>query len=96
MDERKRGKLNSNSNSELDPVLERILDKLKERGYIAKQLEMHLHLPNGSITKWKIRNGKSYFRHIVGIAKFLGATSSYLLDGNILNVGDLTLEEKNL
>ena len=79
-----------------DPVLQRILDKLQERGYTGKQLETHLKLTNGSVTKWKIRNGKSYFRHIVEIAEFLGTTPSYLLDGNMLELGDLTIEERNL
>ena len=79
----------------IEPVLQRILDKLQERGLTGKQLEAHLNLTNGSVTKWKIRNGKSYFRHIVEIADFLGTTPSYLLSGNMINLGDLTEEEKN-
>lgn len=79
-----------------EPVLQRILDKLQEKGFTGKELELHLKLSNGSVTKWRIRNGKSYFRHIMEIADFLGTTAAYLLTGNIENPDDLTEDEKEI
>ena len=78
----------------MDPVLERILEKLQEQRYTCKDLEIHLNIANGGTTNWK-NGGKSYYRHIGKIASFLKTTPTYLLTGNIENVGDLTEEEKD-
>ena len=77
-----------------DPVLQRIMYKLQEQRYTCKDLEAHLKIANGGVTKWKNHGGKSYYRHISEIASFLKTTPTYLLSGVIENVGDLTDEEK--
>ena len=77
-----------------DPVLQRIMYKLQEQRYTCKDLEEHLKIANGGVTKWKNHGGKSYYKHISEIASFLKTTPTYLLSGNIENLGDLTDEEK--
>ena len=53
-----------------------------------------MNIANGGTTNWK-NGGKSYYRHIGKIASFLKTTPTYLLTGNIENVGDLTEEGKD-
>ena len=78
-----------------DPVLQRILDKLQEQRYTCKDLEKHISLANGIVTKWKNHGNKSYYKCIGEIASFLKTTPTYLLTGAIENLGDLTEEERD-
>ncbi len=66
----------------IEPVLERITTLLKQNDNTDKDLVDYLGLTNGTFTKWRHRNGKSYFKHIGKIAKFLGVTPGYLLRGD--------------
>ena len=43
-----------------DPVVERLLDLLKEQGKTEKSLLQYLGLANGTFTLWKYDNGKSF------------------------------------
>ena len=45
---------------------------------------------------WKHRGEKSYLKYIVEIANFLGTTSGYLLNGDIVKLDDLTENEMEL
>lgn len=47
-----------------------------------RELINYLGLANGSATKWKVRGGKSYFKHIKKIAAFLGVSTDYLITGS--------------
>ena len=78
-----------------DPVFHRILDKLYESGRTDKELLKYLDLANGSMTQWKYRRVKSYMKYVNKIAEFLGTTKYYLLNGELRNSEDLTIEEKD-
>ena len=81
-----------------DPVLLRIMDELRMQGKNDKDLVDHLGLTNGTFTKWKYRNGKSFMTHINEISEFLGVTPNYLLagvDGDV-NVGTISSREIRL
>ena len=82
---------------EFEPTLERILDLLHQQKKTEKELITYLGLANGSATKWKKRNGKSYFKHIKKIATFLGVSTDYLIHGtDVVTNENLTIQEMNL
>ncbi|MCH4035544.1 MAG: hypothetical protein LKE85_16515 [Lachnospiraceae bacterium] len=64
-----------------DPVIERIETLLRENNLSQQQLLKYLGLSTTAFTRWKYDNGKSYVKYIDQIAKFLGTTSYYLLNG---------------
>ena len=64
-----------------EPVLGRIIDQMTEQKKTEKELVDHLGLANGTFTKWKYKNGRSYFKYINDIAAFLDVTPGYLLNG---------------
>jgi transcriptional regulator with XRE-family HTH domain len=61
-----------------DLVVLRILNELKMQGKTEKELEKALNMSNGTVTKWKYLDGKSYRNHIGRIADFLNVTVEYL------------------
>ena len=65
-----------------EPVLERIMDLLREQKKTDKELTDYLGMTNGVFSKWKYQGGKSYFKHIKEIAEFLEVTPAYLLHGD--------------
>ena len=74
-----------------DQVVLRIMDQLELQGKTGKELEKALNLSNGTFTKWKYQNGKSYNKRIDDIAQYLGVKVSYLLDGTDDYVNSETL-----
>ena len=66
----------------IEPTLERILELLHQQKKTEREQINYLELANGSVTKWKFHNGKSYFKYIKKIAAFLGVTTDYLIYGS--------------
>ena len=64
-----------------EPVLNRILETMKEKGANQQDVAQYLGLGNGTFTKWKYDNGKSYMKHLNKIAEYLGASRTYFLKG---------------
>ena len=76
-----------------DPAVLRIIDQLKLQGKTGKELEKHLGLSNGTFSAWKFANVKSYKKRIDEIAKFLGVTKEYLLEGTMDHINRETITE---
>ena len=57
------------------------MDQLNSQRRSEKELTDHLGLANGTFTKWKYKNGRSYFKYIREIAEYLDVTPGYLLNG---------------
>ena len=72
---------NTNRTVADEPVLNRILATMKEKGVNQKDVAQYLGLGNGAFTKWKYDNGKSYMKHLNKIAEYLGVSRTYLLSG---------------
>ena len=77
-----------------EPVLTRILTTMKEKGVNQQEVAQYLGLGNGTFTKWKYDNGKSYLKHLNKIAEFLGVSKTYLLEGVNEVASDEKLSEK--
>ena len=73
-----------------EPVLNRILTTMKEKGVNQQEVAQYLGLGNGTFTKWKYDNGKSYLKHLNKIAEYLGVSKTYLLEG----INEVTKDEK--
>ena len=73
-----------------EPVLNRILTTMKEKGVNQQEVAQYLGLGNGTFTKWKYDNGKSYLKHLNKIAEYLGVSKTYLLEG----INEVTNDEK--
>ena len=81
-----------------EPVLNRILETMKEKGVSQQDVAQYLGLGNGAFTKWKYDNGKSYMKHLNGIADYLGVSRTYLLKGvnEVENDEKLSQKEQKL
>ena len=81
-----------------EPVLNRILDTMKEKGVNQQEVSQYLGLGNGVFTKWKYDNGKSYMKHLNKIAEYLGVSRTYLLNGinEVEKDEELTQKEQKL
>ena len=81
-----------------DPVVERILDLLKEQGKTEKSLLQYLGLANGTFILWKYENGNSFLKYIVPMSEYLEVTPNYLLRGvdDEINVETLSTGEIEL
>ena len=77
-----------------EPVLNRILETMKEKGVNQQDVTQYLGLGNGAFTKWKYDNGKSYLKHLNRIAEYLGVSRTYLLQGINEVVKDEKLSQK--
>ena len=64
-----------------DPVLNRVLDLLKEKRHTEKDLAKHLGLSSSSSTGWKNRERKTFMRYIGPMAEYLNISTDYLLYG---------------
>jgi transcriptional regulator with XRE-family HTH domain len=85
---------NTNRTVADEPVLNRILETMKEKGVNQQDVAQYLGLGNGAFTKWKYDNGKSYMKHLNRIAEYLGVSRTYLLKGINEVVKDEKLSEK--
>ena len=63
---------------------------MKEKGVNQQEVAQYLGLGNGTFTKWKYDNGKSYLKHLNKIAEYLGVSKTYLLEG----INEVTKDEK--
>ena len=61
-----------------------------------KSSAQYLGLGNGTFTKWKYDNGKSYLKHLGKIAEYLGVSKSYLLEGINEVANDEKLSSKEM
>ena len=77
-----------------DPIVDRIEKLLREQYKTQRGLTSYLGLPNGSYTRWRYGNGKSYMDHIGAIADFLGVSPNYLIRGNDGEVAVETLSQE--
>lgn len=81
-----------------EPVLNRILATMKEKGVNQQDVARYLGLGNETFTRWKYENGKSYIKYLAQIAEYLGVSRKYLLEG-ITEVSEnekLTEKERKL
>lgn len=74
-----------------NPVVQRIVDLIADRGVRDKDLTDHLGLPPGSMAKWKYDGSQVYLKYIVEICEFLETSPNYLFLGTSGgdDVGDL-------
>ena len=81
-----------------DETVLRIMELLKTKHRTEKDLTDALGLANGTFTRWKYRNSKSYYKYIDRIAEYLDVPSSYLKEGinEYITVADLTPAEVRL
>ena len=81
-----------------DPVVQRIVDLLGERGITEKELIQKLGMSRGTFTAWKYGRVKSYQAHINEIADILEVSPNLLLRGvdNEVNVETLSETEIRL
>jgi transcriptional regulator with XRE-family HTH domain len=73
-----------------EPVLNRILATMLEKGVNQQDVARHLGLGNETFTRWKYENGKSYLKYLEKIAEYLGVSRKYLLEG----IAEVTEDEK--
>ena len=81
-----------------DKTVLKIMETLKVQHKTEKQLLEYLGLANGTFTKWKYKNVKSYKKHIDRIAKFLNVTPEYLTQDveDVISMQTLTAHEFRL
>lgn len=63
-----------------DPVVQRMMELLREKGKSERDFVKAVGLSNGSMTKWKA-GGKAYLKYMPAIAEYLGVSEKYLLFG---------------
>jgi len=64
-----------------EPILNRILATMQEKGVNQQDVARHLGLGNEIFTRWKYENGKSYIKYLEKIAEYLGVSRKYLMEG---------------
>ncbi len=74
-----------------NPVVLKILEELAVQRKTEREMEAALGLANGTFTRWKYMNGKTYMNHISRIAEYLNVTQDYLLTGKTEQIGKDTL-----
>jgi len=79
-----------------NPIVDRIDQLLKEHHKTQKDLTNYLGLPNGSYTRWRYENGRSYMDHIDAIADYFGVTPNYLIRAGAGEVGVETLSKEEI
>lgn len=73
-----------------EPVLNRILATMQEKGVNQQDVSRYLGLGNETFTRWKYENGKSYIKYLAQIAEYLGVSRKYLLEG----IAEVSEDEK--
>lgn len=61
-----------------NPVVLKIMEQLQAQKKTEKEMEIALGFGNGTFTRWKYMNGRSYMNHIDRIAGYLNVTVEYL------------------
>ena len=79
-----------------NPVVIRIIELVKKLGKKEIDLAEYLHVPTGSMAKWKYYGGTSYLRYIDQICEFLDTTPNYLFWGEEETEGQLSYSEKEM
>ena len=72
-----------------DPVVDRILALLHHQKKTQKDLVAHLHLANGTFTRWIYSGSKTYMKHLPEIASYLNVSQNDLLKGNATTLNTL-------
>lgn len=78
-----------------NPIVQRILGLIKEKGKKEKDLTEYLGISSGSISKWKYDGSIVYLKHIEEICEFLDTTPNYLFFGSD-DEDRLLIGEKNM
>ena len=76
----------------MNPIANRILIALGDKGYQQNELAEHLGITRAVISTWKSGESKSYEKHLPQIAEFLGVSVDWLRGG--LDDNDLELLRK--
>ena len=71
------------TNEMTDPVVERILNMMEQRGITQREMASMLGISEGSFSKWKNRGSKSYSKHLGRLSEILNVPASYLLNGDL-------------
>ena len=79
-----------------DPVVQRIVELLEERGITEKELIHRLGMSRGTFTAWKYGRVKSYQAHLNEIADILEVSPNMLLRGIDTEVNVETLSESEI
>ena len=81
-----------------DVTVLKIMELLKKREKTENELIAYLGLANGTFTKWKYHDAKSYRLHLDKIAEYLDTELSYLDESveDIVNLSNLTKNEIQL
>ena len=81
-----------------DPVLLRIIDRLRLNGHTEKDLLRSVGLKDTTFNRWKFENSKSFMQHIDKIADYLGVSIDYLVRGQEPDegTGGFVAEEKGI
>ena len=66
-----------------DPVVERIMNMMKQRGISQKEMAAMLGVSEASFSKWKNRGSKSYTRYLGQLSEILNVPVSYLVSGDL-------------
>lgn len=66
-----------------DPVVERILNMMEQRGISQKEMASTLGISDGSFSKWKNQGSKSYSKYIGQLSEILNVPVSYLISGDV-------------
>jgi DNA-binding Xre family transcriptional regulator len=64
-----------------NPVVQRIVDLIREQGKKEKDLTDYLGISPGTMSKWKYDGSFVYIKHIDRICEFLDTTPNYLFFG---------------
>ena len=64
-----------------DPIVQRIIEAMKDQHISQKELTGTLGLSNGAFTKWKNGENRSYLKYMDQLSKALNVTVEFLLYG---------------
>ena len=79
-----------------NPVVQRIVELVREQGKKEKDLTDYLGISPGTMSKWKYDGSFVYIKHIDRICEFLDTTPNYLFFGPEDNDERMTPGEKNV
>ena len=77
----KKGRMATTKKMTDNPVVQRILELIRERGKKEKDLTTFLRISSGGISKWKYDGSFVYLKYIDEICEFLDTTPNYLFWG---------------
>lgn len=66
-----------------DPVVERIMNMMKQRRISQRKMAAMLGISEGSFSKWKNQGSKSYSKHLGQLSEILNVPVSYLVNGDL-------------